>query len=237
MTEYVLLILKEEKEALGSIRCMTGIQIAEDDCLYLRGIDDETWNDKRIRQLPALHSYRLDENLCLFPLGGATPVRRLPSLQWQLISDFIVPELPVSPLPGKLPGMISIQLQATENTEEGTALLTTLDRWKQNAETAPAARLKPLQFAVSANGDVLIWGTPLPSLPGREFYQSGNLLLPSGYSFEAPLIAQLIQQKHNGEKEHLFLFTPSGDIHTIALSSFVKATRSAIRLTTTTDAR
>lgn len=235
-TEYVLILLKGEKEALGSVRCIPGLQAAEADYLYLRSINEEIWSDKRIHQLPVLHSYRLDEEERLFPLQGVTPVDKLPSLSWQSLSQFITPELPVSPLPGKLPDSISIQLKPTDKVQDGTALLTTLSIWKEYAEAAPEARLRVLRFAASGDGHVLVLGNPLPPIQGREFYQIHKLLLPSGYVFEASVIADLIQQKQATEQDLLYLFVPSGEVHTMVPSSFVKATRSAVRLTTLTNA-
>jgi hypothetical protein len=54
-------MIQEEREALGSVRCLTNLQVAEDNYLYVRGIGETELADKRIKQLPVLHSYVLDE--------------------------------------------------------------------------------------------------------------------------------------------------------------------------------
>ena len=59
--EYLLVMIQEEREALGSVRCLTNLQVAEDNYLYVRGIGETELADKRIKQLPVLHSYVLDE--------------------------------------------------------------------------------------------------------------------------------------------------------------------------------
>lgn len=72
-------------------------------------------------------------------------------------------------------------------------------------------------------------------MPGKEFYKENDILLPAGFAFEVPLVAALLQQKLNASNDSLLLFTSSGDWYKIPLSSFVPASRSAVRLTALTD--
>jgi len=113
--------------------------------------------------------------------------------------------------------------------KDNFALLVSLTEWKTYAETAPETRLKQLRFAVSAEAKVLIYGQPLPNLPGKAYWQSGAMLLPAGFDFDPPLIGNLIAQQR--EQQAFMLFNADGNWQEIPLSAFEPAKRSAIRLT------
>ncbi len=232
MKAYLLVITKNELNALGAIRGMPGIMVAENNYLYVKGIDDAMLNDKRVKQLPVLQSYRLDEEGRMFPLKGFTPVALLPFLQWLPIALFLKIALPVSALPGSISDKLPIRLLQSNGARKGCAILTSLEAWKNYIETTSAARIEHLQFAVAMNGEVLIMGTPLPAIPGNELYNEGEVLVPAGYVFEAPLVAGILHKKLNAKKNAVLLFMTSGAWHTIPNASFVKATRSGVRLTT-----
>ena len=230
MKEYLLILTQEEHASLGTVRSLTNLQVAEDGHLYVRGIDEVTFADKRIKQLPVLHTYVLDEQERLFPLQGVTPVGKLQPLMWMPIATFIDIELPVSAMPARLRSKLTVRLIPANNTREGFALLTKLTTWKAYAETAPASRLEHLKFAAASNGDVVITGTPLPPVQGKEFYKEKDILLPAGYAFEVPIAADILLRKLHRDHSVL-MFLASGDWYQIPAASFVKATRSAVRLT------
>jgi hypothetical protein len=231
MKEHVLILSKGDHSALGSIRSVQGLQVAEDEDLLVRGVNESLLADKRIRQLPVLHTYCLDEHQQLFPLGGLTPTKKLAHLEWIPIAEFIKPELPVSALPAKPQARHWVRLVKACTTCEGAAMMTSLNTLKAYAETAAAIRLEHLKFAVSSNEDVLLIGTPLPAIPGHEYYFHESILLPAGYAFEAPVFAQLLKRKLNSAEDSVVAVTTAGDWHKVPLQSFAKATRSAIRLT------
>ncbi len=232
MKEHPLVLTPEEREALGAIRCLPGLYVAEDELLYVKGIDEAAMADNRIKQLPVLHSYVLDEEQRLFPLHALTPTGRLKQLQWHPIADFINIELPLSAMPAKLASKLPVKLVQTGNANEGCALMTKLNTWKEYAETAPAVRLEHLRFAVASTGEVFIIGSPLPPIPGNEYYEDNEILLPAGYAFEVPLVSVILRQKFNTVGDAAIVFTATGDHYNIPSTSFVKASRSAIRLTT-----
>ena len=231
MKEYLLILTSEERDALGSVRCLPNLQVAEDGNLYLRGLDEAAMADRRVKNLPVLHSYVVDAEQRLFPLKGLTPVGKLKPLKWTAINQFINIELPISALPVKGVSKVAVRLKVSDASREGWAILTDLATWKTYAETAPAIRLGHLKFAVASNGETLIIGTPLPPIKGKEFYKENDIVLPAGYAFEVPLAAYILQQQLNADGQGLLLFSALGEWHKIPLSSFVPASRAAIRLT------
>lgn len=232
MKEWIFQLSKDDYKSLGSVRCIPGLQVAmEENKIWLRGITAATVPDSNLLKLPLRKTFLLDEDDYLFLTGSATPTDKLQAFNWQPIADYITIEPPVSPLPGKTKEKVSIQLKASCEERQGIALLTSLSAWKAFAENAPEIRLNALRFAVSENEDVFIIGTPLPPLPGQEYWSNENLLLPSGYDFEIPVLAKLVSQKLIIEKDDVILFDVAGNWQRIQASCFVPATRSSIRLT------
>jgi MoxR-vWA-beta-propeller ternary system domain bpX2 len=232
MHELIFTLNIHDKDSLGNVRCIEGLEAAiNENCIWLRGLYDTAGIDKHIKQLPTQHSYYIGENNLLFSPGSLTPVAVLPALEWLPVAEFITIEIPVAALPGQLhqPAMISI-IPSTIS-KKGDALLTTLQQWKAYATSAPAIRLAQLQFAVSQKNEVLILGDPLPSIPGKEYWMTDNILLPNGYDFEIPMAASFISKKLNAQKDAVLLFDVTGAYEKIGLDFFVPAKRSAVRLT------
>ena len=232
MQELIFTLNKKDKSSLGNIRCIPELKVAEDDnTFWIRGVYDDVATDKDIRQLPLQHSYYLDEGNLLFVLGGLTPVGVLPELQWLPVADFIPIKMPVAALPGQLQQPAITRLVSSVDHKTGNALLTTLKQWKAYAETAPGIRLAQLKFAVSQNNQVLIMGTPIPPIPGKEYWTRNNILLPCGCDLEIPMAATFINEQLNPVQDGFLIFDMDGNCEKIDLAFLVDAKRSAVRLT------
>jgi hypothetical protein len=230
--EMIMVLSQADKAALGTVRCLPGLQAAEDEgCIWVRGIPLPEKIDLRIRQLPGLHTYLLDADNYLFPPGGLTPVGKLKPLNWVALSQYVTIELPVSALPGTITQQHAIRLVPSGRSQPGNALLTDLDTWKTYGEQAPLIRLQQTQFAVSATNKVLVIGSPLPALPGKEYVLHDTLLLPCGYEFDPPAISNLVITRLDPSKGSLLLFDIDGRWEKVPKESFVRSTRSAIRFT------
>lgn len=233
MKELIITIAVTDKESLGPVRCIPGLLAAEyEGLIWLRGIPANGPADIRLRQLPGIHSYMADEQGLLFPPGKPTPVRRLPDTTWLPLPGFIPVTLPVSGLPGVPVQQYMAGLAPCALEEESNALLTSLTYWKTYAETAPEVRLAQTRFAVNADGDVLVLGSPLPPVPGKALVLRGTMLFPAGYHFDPPAIAPLAETALNADKNALLLFDIDGSWQRIEEAAFVQTTRSAVRMTT-----
>lgn len=235
ITERVLVLAEAQRAALGTVRDQPGLHAAPDAAgqLWLRGLPGAGPLPLALRQLPALSSYAADAEGRLFPEGRPTPTGRLPPLAWQPLAAFIPLEIPTAALPGQRPAPIPIRLAPSAQARPGAALLTTLAALAGYAETAPAVRLAGLRFAVSGRGQALLLGTPLPPLPGQEYWASAGLLLPAGFDFEVPLVADLLAGQRAAGSDVL-LFFPDGQCETVAAAHLHPVTRSAVRLTAST---
>jgi hypothetical protein len=232
MKELVLRLAEKDKHALGDVRCFPGLKAAADGgVVWVRGIPSGDKTPVELRMLPATATFFLGENDLLFPPGALTPAEKLNPLDWLPLAEFLPVTLPVSPLPGKTNARYAARLAPSGRNEEPTALLTSFSAWKQFAEKAPLVRLLPLRFARSENDDVLITGAPLPPLPGKALWQQGNLLLPCGFDFDPPVVAQLVRDATGTQHDSVVLFAADGSSQEIFGDAFVPATRSAVRLT------
>jgi hypothetical protein len=233
ITERILVLAEAQRAALGTVRDQPGLRAADTDAgqLWLRGLPATGPLPLALRQLPALASYEADAEGRLFPGGRPTPTGRLPLLAWQPIQAFIPLALPTAALPGRPPAPVPVQLLPSAAPRPSAALLTTLAALKSYAEAAPAVRLAGLRFAVSARGQALVMGTPLPPLPGQEYWLSAGLLLPAGFDFDVPLVAMLLAGQQVAAPEDVLLFFADGQYEVIAAAQLHRLTRSALRLT------
>lgn len=103
MKEIILTLVEADKDALASVRCMPGLQAAvHDGIIWVRGIPAAVKPELAIQQLPSIHTYKLDDDNRLFPIGNLTPVGTLKPLKWMPVRDLITVELPTSGMPGRL---------------------------------------------------------------------------------------------------------------------------------------
>ncbi|MCK6691624.1 MAG: hypothetical protein L6Q97_05925 [Thermoanaerobaculia bacterium] len=232
MKEYVVILAEKDMDALGRVRCWPQALAARcEGEVWLRGIFAQERLAKEIRQLPARQTYLLGTGELLFPEGGLTPVRTLPQLHWLPLTVFLPVDLPVSALPGEVSDRVSLKVLPSGRAEKGAAMLTGWPLWAAWVETAPRARLDRLLFAASASGQALVLGNILPAIPGREYWMRESILLPAGFDFEFPATWELIHKKFNPDNDAILLFDESGRMDKISRNHFVRATRSAVRLT------
>lgn len=221
-----------DKDALGAVRCISGLMAAEkEDTVWLRDELNSAESVAALQRLPVRNTYYTDETGQLIPKGSLTPVSILQEMDWQPLTMFIPVKAPVAALPGLLQSKAMVQLKYSGKQRPGRGLLTTLDLWKQYAETAPAVRLELLSFAVQENGDVFITGELLPPLPGKEYWMTLDIYIPAGYDLDNGLMPLLLSQQLNTEGKSVMVFDREGNWQAIDKNYFVKGKRSAVRLT------
>lgn len=234
MENWVLVFKKSDLPHLATVRCWPGMNAAETETeVWLRCPMLHADMDQTLRALPAIHSYRQDAQRLLFPLGGSTPVAKLPRLDWLPMKQFIPVELPGAALPAQLTQDYPLQLLPCTEYHPGAALKVKLADWQAYAETAPEIRLSALRFALSSAGDVLVMGEPLPPLPGVEYWLQDSILLPAAYDLEWPLVAALFNQRENSKGIYFLLFEKDGNWQKIEKRCFVPASRAGIRRSNT----
>ncbi|MGN8072643.1 hypothetical protein [Mucilaginibacter sp. 22184] len=231
MKERVIRIAGKYKAQLGAVRLLQGWKGAEAEGLvWLRGPLQSHKSWVMLLALPAEATFTMDDQHRLFPLGKQTPVAMLPELNWQSLADFLPVELPVSALPGCIDRRhIGIRLVRSAEEREKKVLKTDLATWKAYTGNAPQIRLQPLRFAVDTLGNVLVAGNPLPSIPGCTYWRNHDLLIPSGYDFDPPILAELLHARLNDGTDSLVIWEEHGGYSTVPTAAFVPAKRNIIR--------
>lgn len=231
-TERVLVLRAADEAALSAVRHLPALRAARlAEAIWLRGLPPTGALPLALRQLPAAAAYALDAAGHLFAAGARTPTAALPALPWRPLRELLPLTLPTAALPGQPPPPHPLRLVPAAHAEAGAALLTTWAAWAAYADTAPEARLRGLRFAVSARGQALLLGAPLPPVPGQELWLCAGSLLPAGVAFESPLLFELVAEKLNPAGDALLLFDANGAWERIAQAQLVPASRSAVRLT------
>lgn len=230
MQRWTVSIQVDQLSSLGHLRAIPSLQVAVHGSeLWLRSQQPEMEMPEMVKGLPLLRYGRLDEQNNFFDRAAITPSLQLPILNWQLLTQFLALEWPVSAMPAQIKEGISMQLIRSEDTQAPIALLTTLPHWKEFGEHAAEVRLRSLQFAMSGNGQVLITGLPLPSIPGREYWNDQGLWLPAGFVFASKVSADLFRAKWL-MNDHIILWQENDSWSDLPLSFFKPVSRSAIRL-------
>ena len=231
MTNWVYTMASNQKKALYSIRTLTGWLVAENETrIWLKGETGEGV-PLAIQQLPCRERFQMDENNRLFLVGKLTPTAVLPELNWQTLSDFLPVEMPVAALPGE--GIAAVELQLVRSGKERKSELLLVDwkEWERYAKKAPNIRLARLRFATNEQGETLIWGDPLPPIPGTVFWQTHQVFLPAGWAFEQEIMAEIVAETYCKDKSAFLLFSVTGQWEKIDWAHFVAASRNAINQT------
>lgn len=227
--EIIIRFSPEDIGAFGTIRTWPDLRVAvSGDEYWMRGLPHESL---LLAKLPVKELYRMDEQQRLFGFMNKTPHGVLKKMSWEPLQSFLTVEPPVSGFPASTDEPLHVRLAPAAGTTSPVALMTSLSEWKTYADSAPLIRLQRLRFAVCETGEVLVLGTPLPSLPGHTYYSQEHLLLPSGYDFDPVVAAQFIIPRLATGSDTIVLFHADGQWEKIAGSSFISATRSAIRHT------
>lgn len=217
--------------ALGQLRMNPEVLILiETDCLWLRGesLSEQTGN--LLRSLPDADRYLvlLEEQLAHW--GETVPRARLPAGPWQPISKWLTVTLPTASFAPQVQACIPFQLVRLSVPVEANMLRTTWATWRDYATTAAQIRLNQLSFAASES-EALIRGTPVPPLPGQRYIESGGVAIPLGWRPDPELDAKSIRRLLQVPEGTMALLLEDGRFESIPDHVFVRATRSATRMT------
>ncbi|HLK27047.1 MAG TPA: hypothetical protein VKT28_00595 [Puia sp.] len=232
MHETIFVVDKRSEDSLSEIRCMEGISAAvEGNNLLLKYSNKISEADNKLLQLPVKKTFLVDDQHQLFEKDSMTPVSVLKELEWLPLTALLKVESQPFAMPAILAEKHTVKIVPSNTVVKSNALLTELNIFKNYAETSSAIRLQTLKFAASEKNQVLIIGNPLPPIPGTEYWQAYDMLIPCGYNFEIPFMSKAINDKINEKKDSVILFDVHGNYQKIDKNFFVQATRSAIRST------
>lgn len=219
-------------EIVGRLRLMAGVQILEDgDTLWLRGEELDDQQSRLLRSIPDAERFVVTTDGQLTNWNETVPCERLPAGDWQPLTHWLAVQLPTSAFAANVSRQIPLRLVRSEIPAEANWLRTTWSVWRDYATTAPQIRLNQWSFAVSDSQEVLIRGLPLPPIPGGRLVEQSGIALPAGLRFNPSLDSESIRQRLGVPENTLAVFRDEDQMEFVPESAFVRATRSAVRLT------
>ena len=231
-TPWAVRLPRMSVRAAGALRLTTGVRVAEAvDALWLRGDDLTETLDLELRKLPGALRYAINSDERVTEFGRRLPSGELPPGPWVPLSAWLELRPQPAALAGVVEGRVTLRVERSEVEQPATVLETTVAAFADWATAAAAARLRPLRLAASADGRALLWGTPLPPIPGRRFYDRDGVAAPCGFALAPALEPTVIRALLKLSRSDLVLFQEDGGYELVAAESFTRATRAAARAT------
>jgi len=218
--------------AAAEMRLEPGIEALECvETLWLRGTSSDERLELLLRRLPGATRFEVLADGQLLPAGKRLPSGRLPDGTWVALKSFNQVALPVATLAARLLKRVPFRLDRVGTHEEASLLLTRKADWLAYGDSASQVRLDRLTFAAASDGRVLVRGQPLPPIAGERYYARAGVATPCGWGWPASLDAKVVRDALGIGADELALFSPAGTWESIPGDQFVRATRSAVRLT------
>lgn len=234
---WALVLDMEHAAALGPLRREPGLEAAlVEGRLWLRGQTTSDSLATRLRQLPARARYTVQADQALLLEGALVPQGYLPQGKWLPLEHWFPVTVPTV-VESRVDPIEPVMLRLARDTtlRQPNLLLTTLKIWADYAASAPQFRLQHWSFAANQRGQVLIRGVPLPPLPGRQLIETEHVAVDAGWTWfpgVEPLVLRRKLQLASGDLLLMQLGEADDSvIEVIPAEAFVKATRSAVRLT------
>ena len=92
-------------------------------------------------------------------------------------------------------------------------------------------RIERLRFAVTADGRVLVQGTPLPPIPGSRFVLHQGVAVPAGFAWHPAVGADVLSRRLGVSGDALVLWNVDETMTRLHTEQLIPATRSAVRAT------
>lgn len=220
----------DNANSLGRLRLQAGVEVGErGDTLWLHIPHSSDELDAALRMLPGERFTVLPDEQ-LVPLGKRVPTGHLPDCDWIDLSRWLRVTAPLAGFSGQLPHKIELQFVRGGPIGESNLMVTDVATWRDYAISAPQVRLERWTFALNNVGDVLVRGTPLPPIAGRRFVETSGIAIAAGWTWTPHVAADVLVEVLQLEEGDLALLQMDGQWDLIPSDSFVRATRSAVRL-------
>ena len=214
----------------GSLRLMPGIEVcAVGESVWLRGGHGGKDLERRLRGLPGARRFRVLDDGQLVAAGRRIPQGRIPDGPWIPLVRWLGIETPEACRAAGLAEPIRLELRRSVDVVEPSVLLASMDGWLACADTCARVRLDRWRFAVSRDGQVVVHGHPLPSLPGLRLVDYDGIAVPAGWYWSPAVEPAVVRQRWGLEPGDLGLWQTARTWQRIAAGDFVQATRAAIR--------
>jgi len=228
---WVAEMARDEAEALGALRTTAGVEACDvSGAIWLRGRDLDDELQAQILKVPGIRLYDMLDDGRLRERGRRIPEGHPPAGPWVRLSAGMEVEVPPAAYAGEPTRRVPLRLVRGGAVREANVLVTDMARWTAYAVDAPAVRLKALAFAVTSDGRAVIRGVPVPPISGERYVMRGSVAAPGGYCWDPPVDAAVLDRLLGLAPGDLALLHPDGPCDLVRAGCFVRATRSAVRM-------
>lgn len=218
-------------DALMALRLAEHVEIAlTDRDVWIRSRNNDPKLLSLVESMPASQRFSWTADNLLCPTGSRLPTGRFPEVDWHPFSRWLNVALPTAVLPTGVETKCNLTLVASERGKEANALLASSDIWFEWASIAPALRLRPLKFAASFGGRVLILGQPLPPVPGTRLVDDQGIVVPAGFTWR-PAVSPSTLRELLGVGQQIHVLWDEHGVQLLADELFVTASRASARAT------
>jgi len=226
---WVICLARPDMGSLAPLRLLAGAEVAETgQMIWLRGRPADESLAAKLAALPVSGRYELLPPNQLRQSGQRVPCGYLPEVNWQPLNRWLRVESPAPALPGNIPSAISLHLVRSTQEHTPELLLTSLETFKQHVRTTAQVRLARLQFAADGHGNLLVRGTPLPSLPGQRFVLYQGVAVPAGFTWEPLVGVEVLARAFGISGDTIALWHEDGSLTRLHGEQFIPVTRSAV---------
>jgi hypothetical protein len=230
---YFIRVDESQVNTLAPLRQWNNLKLAFDETyIWVKDLDYAQVNSVEVRSIPYKTIYYLKQHK-LYLLNSLLPDRNLPALLWTNIDRA---------LPVRLPSFnhnyfgvtekLSVSLVASDKEQEAEVMITTIAILQAYMESAPAIRLQPLSWVILNNDKACIVGKPVLPIKGDVYWKKGYALLPAGFDFELPLLADAINSSVNPDNHSLVIWHSDGTYALLDTDDFEPLTISSFKLST-----
>ena len=233
LTKWALSLRRAQASLLASLHDVPGVVVAEsNELVWARGESSAAETDRILTRLPSSRFFTLVHGNRLRPKGRWLPTGRLPELRWAPLRQWLSVRLPNAALPGELAGGAELELVRARGPDGGEELLLcSIDAFRRCVLHDPKHRLERLRFVVNeARAEILVRGSPLPSLPGERFVLRHGIAVPAGFAWSPPVGTSVVRAWLGLGDGAMALWRADGSISEIAHDWFVVASRRAGRM-------
>jgi hypothetical protein len=199
--------------------------------LWMRGDKTSAALERALVRLAPAGRFAVLRNGALVPRGCELPDGYLPAdADWTPLGELVRPRVDSAALPGSPVAPVSIGLVRSHDERGARVLVASLRTFAEYADGAPAIRLERLRFAADQTRAV-IWGEPLPPVPGELYAEEAGIAVPCGFAWRPAVDAPSLRRVLGLAEGDLALLAPDGTWQHVPGAAFVRARRSAVRLT------
>jgi hypothetical protein len=233
----ILRVPLQQKDDLGSIRHWANLKLAAaDGWCWIKDFTPAQQYATELKILPFTSIFYLKGNQ-LFPAGSLLPAGNMPAgLLWTPIETALPVAIPdLNHHFFGLADEVQVRLVPAEQEWQPVALAAGMDVLEAYITNAPAIRLQNLAWVLLPPGRALIAGSPILPVQGTTYWLCDDMLLPTGYHFEWPALANTIAKSIDPTGANWILWNedasycliPRASMQPLSISSFRLSTRMA----------